>query len=419
MASLAQRPGLDPRDRALSTELIYRSLRWGPGFLPRIDARLRKGVGRTRPEVVWALVVGAVQLSLLDRIPPHAAVATAVDAARAVAGEGAARLVNGVLRAMLREAGGERLAPPDPRACYPAFILDAFDDLGPAAVDAPAAYLADAPHCVRARGGTGDILEALAAAGVDGARPGRVPGSALLPRGGAAVRAGAGNARWLPQDEASLAVADAAATLARLAGEGAVVLDACCGGGVKSDVLHGALGSGARVVGMDLDRRRLDLARGLLATAPLVRTDCSVALPVAEGVVDVALVDAPCSGLGTMRRRPEIRARRKAIDVAKLARLQRAILASVARTIRPGGQLVYAVCTFTASEGPDVVRAFLEGSAGADFTPSALPPPPVPAWRLDDNAWLTWDDPATVTDPADTFFVAALTRRAGAEKKLP
>jgi len=408
IARVAGLQGLSRTDAALGTEIIYAALRHAPALLARIEPYLSRGIARTPPPAVWALVAAETQLALLDRVPRHAAVDTAVSAAARLAGRGAGRLVNAVLRRRLRELGDAPPPPPDPGRCYPGWILRSFADLpAEAAKAAPRAYLQRAPYSVRGRGpsvvDSEALLEALASAGVEGARPGRVPGTALLPTGAAGAALGR-TGTLLAQDEASVAVARA---VAELVPRGGRVLDACAGRGVKTELLASLLGPEVELLATDLSAEKLRAAREL-SRVPAAAADLSRSAPLHPGSFDLVFVDAPCTGLGTLRRRPEIRLLRRERDQASLAKLQRAVLRSVLPLLRPCGVLVYTACTYTQAETSSAIEALLSSPEGVGLRPVPLPSPPVASWALPDGAWLTFDDPETVEAPADTFFSCAL-----------
>ena len=157
---------------------------------------------------------------------------------------------------------------------------------------------------------------------------------------------------WTPQEEGSQVVA-----LTLGARPTDRVLDACAGRGNKTGLL---LGTGASVDAADLhpkklDRLRLELARIHFAPSETFAIDWSAGPGDATGPYDKILVDAPCSGTGTLRRRPEIGLRREESDLTALTRLQKTILAQTAGLLRPGGRLVYAVCSVLREEGEEVI----------------------------------------------------------------
>jgi 16S rRNA (cytosine967-C5)-methyltransferase len=203
------------------------------------------------------------------------------------------------------------------------------------------------------------------------------------------------------QDEASQLIAH---VLGARAGER--VLDACAAPGSKTTHIAALAGGQAQVVAGDLYPHRLRLvveAAGRQAVAGVtpVVLDAEAGLPFAAETFDRVLVDAPCTGTGTLRHNPEIRWRLKAEDIAELSGRQRRILLEAARVVRRGGRLVYSTCSIEREENEEVIRDFLDG--GADFRPIN----PSPARALQPNgAARTWPQ----RDDVDGFFVAAFER---------
>ena len=314
---LAER-GLQGRDAALATELAYGTLR-GQGTYDAVLARcVDRPLDRVDPPVQDLLRLGAHQL-LATRVPPHAAVATTVALARATVGPGAAGFVNAVLRRVATAdlPGWLDQVAPDPardpvgalavRHAHPRWVVAAFRDaLGGSFAETAAALAADnvAPEVTLvARPGRGSVAELAAA----GAAPGRwSPYAARLAGGNpaelAAVRAG----RAAVQDEGSQLVALALADVP-LAGPDRRWLDLCAGPGGKAALLAGlAAHRSARLLAVERQPHRARLVAGALgggAGAAVVVADGTVASWPA-GAFDRVLVDAPCSGLGALRRRP-------------------------------------------------------------------------------------------------------------------
>jgi 16S rRNA (cytosine967-C5)-methyltransferase len=173
------------------------------------------------------------------------------------------------------------------------------------------------------------------------------------------------------QDEAAMLVAHATAPAA-----GATVIDACAAPGGKTTHLAALMGDRGRVIACDIHPRKL---QGLAERAARMGATCVEAhhLDAREigrtwpDQADAVLVDAPCSGLGTVRRRPEIKWRAREADLAHHASAQGAMLAGVAGAVRPGGTLVYSVCSLEPEEGPQIVAAFR--AAHAEFSAAPLP----------------------------------------------
>jgi 16S rRNA (cytosine967-C5)-methyltransferase len=369
---------LDPRDRALATQLVYGTLAW-QGLLDHVLARLGREPRRLDPDVRTLLRLALFQIIKLDRVPEFAAVDTAVDLAKTIKGGAPSGLVNAILRRFLREGRSLALPPESDRArhlavatSHPRWLVERWlDELG--LDDAPALLASDnepAPTTLRvltARGSREHLIAALADAQV-AARPTQYAADGLILESAADPIALPGwREGWFTvQGEASQLVA---AMLG--AAPGARVLDVCAAPGGKALAAAGTVGPAGLTVALDphhagLARLRAEAGRLGLRVAR-VRADAT-RLPLANGAhFDAVLVDAPCSGLGTLRQHPEIRWRRQPADVAALAALQTRLLAAAASHVRPGGALVYATCTISRMENDAVVDAFL--SAHAEFRP--------------------------------------------------
>ena len=363
------RAGLDERDRRLAAELVYGVLR----NRMRIDRALaaHAELKRTPPRVVTALRVAAYQVLFLDRVPGYAAVDDAVSAARALGGAKLAGFCNAVLRKLV--AAGEPALPDEPRAriemahSLPAWIVDELAAAAPGQLDeVAAAFARPAPLVARAnrRRTTREALIAeLAAAGV-GARPIEAAAMAIAlegvgePSRNEAFRAG----RWTVQDTGAQQVGELAAPRA-----GQHILDACAGVGGKSTHLAELCDDAAAIDAADQLPTKLELASetahrlGLGGIRPVVCDLLDPAAPLAASY-DLIVLDAPCSGLGVLRRHPDAKWRLQPADVPRLAALQRRLLDAVVARLAPGGALVYSVCTFTRAEGPDQVAALIERS---------------------------------------------------------
>jgi 16S rRNA (cytosine967-C5)-methyltransferase len=256
---------------------------------------------------------------------------------------------------------------------------------------------------VAARASERDVLEELRAAG------GELTPSWIAPDGwrirGAStrLRALAREGLVYVQDEASQL---AAHLLGAQAGER--VLDVCAAPGSKTTYIADRSRGAALVVAGDLYEHRLrtlvesGVRQGALAIAAIVY-DATLPLPFAVGAFDRVLVDAPCTGTGTLRRNPEIRWRISPSDIADLRVRQRAILCSAAKTVRSGGRLLYSTCSVEPEENEAVVASFLEENSDFGEVSMAVPH----ALRSGRAAARTWPQ----RDGADGFFIAAFERR--------
>lgn len=354
------------RDRAFASHLAYEALRWQGTLDHLLRQHLDRDLTDVEPALLRVLRLGVLQLWHSD-VPAHAAVQTSAELAREAVprrrGDGAAGFVNGVLRAVARRLGdrGPRW-PDDPReraalsTGHPRWVVDELADRhGLARTAAILAADSDpAPTTLRARDDRDVLLAELRAAGVD-VEPGAVAPEAVHvrgvdPRGLPAVVEG----RARPQDEASMLVVHAAEVA-----PGDRVLDLCAGPGGKTTHLATLAGSTGAVVAVELHEHRARQVReaaAAMGVAVDVRVGDATRPPLSEDErFDVVLVDAPCTGLGVGRRRPEVRWRRQPEDVVALAAVQRAILREAGRWLAPGGRLVYAVCTWTHGETDAVV----------------------------------------------------------------
>ncbi len=369
--------GIRGRDAAFATELVYGATRMRGLYDPVIALASGRGVEAIDANVLDTLRLGVHQL-LGMRVPVHAAVDETVALARQVNGIGASGFVNAVMRrvserdrdAWLTHVVPEGLEPTAARAIrtsHPEWIVRALRaallghgaamaDTVDAELDALlAADNAPARVTLVARPGLSSVDELLEAGG----ERGRLARTAVVldegdPGAIRAVREG----RAAVQDEGSqlVALAVAAAEVEREDGSGSEEwLDLCAGPGGKAGLLAGlALLRGAGLVANEVSDHRAELVRHTLAPAIADGGDGQITVRVGDGreigadepdSYDRVLIDAPCTGLGALRRRPEARWRRQPADVVALASLQRELLASGIDATRPGGVIAYATCS--------------------------------------------------------------------------
>jgi 16S rRNA (cytosine967-C5)-methyltransferase len=372
---------LDERDRAFTTDLVYGTLRRQRALDHILGLTSDRPVEELDAPTRAALRLGAYQL--VRDVPAHAAVGETV----AVAPPRSRGYVNAVLRAV---AGigppwpwpeGDRVAELAVRLSYPDWIVDELvNQYG--VEDARASLeVANAPPPValrvnRARATVDDVAAELHADGAD-VTPGVLAGGALLARGiGDPARlASVAEGRATPQDEASQA---AVGILDPQPGETGVDVAAAPGG--KATAIGERVGERGRVVACDVHPGRTRLVAsardrlGLDQVLPVVAD--GRAPPVRAAKADRVLVDAPCSGLGVMRRRAELRWRIRPEDVSRLVELQRDLLRAAARVVKPGGVVVYSVCTLTAAETTGV-----DAWAARELPDLVADPPPGAPWR--------------------------------------
>ncbi len=340
-------------DRGLLTELVYAALRRQRALDRWIARACDRGlVGMAQPVLV-ALRLGALQLADMPRIPAFAAVDATVQACKGTPGhnQGSVGFVHAVLRTLSRRVLAGDL--PD-RDDLPPWIAARIVQLGRAvAVDPVAlqhAFCQAAPLHLQVLGSGQQLAERAASLQDQG-----VLGPAL-PVPGAYVAAGPAVLGHPLFGVTFLAMDAASAAVVRWLDPqpGWRVLDLCAGRGVKSAVIAGC---GAHVTAVDVSVAKLAQARALAMAAgtPLQETlaaDATGDLAVDHHSFDAVLVDAPCTGLGTLRRRPEIRHRRRAADLTGLGHLQGQLADRAVQWLRPGGVIMLATCSFAEEEGP-------------------------------------------------------------------
>jgi 16S rRNA (cytosine967-C5)-methyltransferase len=369
----------DDRDRAFAAHLAYDTLRWEGTLDWALGTVLTRPLADVEPALRRVLRLGALQL-LRTSVPHRAAVATSVALAREQVPKGRAKGAGGFVNGVLRNLGRriDQLPWPDVEVDpighlalttgHPAWIVS--DLLGRFGLDRTREILEadDRPPGVTLRvvGDRDEVLAELVAAGLEATAGAveeaiRVPGAD--PRRLGAVRDG----RAVPQDEASMRVAHATGVRS-----GDRVLDLCAGPGGKATHLATLAGPTGAVVGIELHPHRAELIRQAAARQGVevdVRVGDAAAPPLdTDERFDAVLLDAPCSGIGTGRRRPEVRWRRTPEDTVELATIQRRLLDAAADRVAPGGQLTYAVCTWTAAE-TDAIARWFDAAHGSRFEP--------------------------------------------------
>jgi len=370
-AELGRAVQLEARDRALATELVYGSLRVMPWLLADIGRHVPKGIESVEERVRAPMVIAAYQL-WFTRVPAFAAVSEAVETVRRMRGPRVAAFANAVLRKVAERAAGERATEPDAMRekaiveSTPAWLRAALARAMPEEeVRALLAMGAEPPPVALRveRAEERDAwIEKLRAA-VPGAtfEPGRISPLAILARGAGRPQSlpGWSEGAWSVQEEGSQAAA-----LAVDAREGDQVLDACAGRGNKTAILARRVGATGAVDACDTNPTKLarleeELARLGLHVRATHAVDWTVGSGDVTGTYDRVLVDAPCTGIGTLRRRPEIGLRLKEQDLVDRPRAQLAIATRAADHVRRGGALVYVVCSVLREEAEDVIDALL------------------------------------------------------------
>ena len=413
-ADLERNIQLDARDRALATELAYGTLRLLGWLTKRLDRHATRGIGPVDVQVRAQLLVAAYQVLVLTRVPAFAAVDEAVNVVKALRGPRVAGFANAVLRKLASEPkpGAEEIARAALDAADPALARAIVSAVGEAGALRLLVSEESPPLGLRVE--RADERDAWIAR-LREARPeasiaaGHVSPLAIVARGAGRLTdlPGWEEGAWTSQEEGSQVVA---LSLGARAGES--VLDACAGRGNKTGLLARAVGKDGAVDAADLHPAKLErlvteLERIGVAPRATFAVDWAAGTGGATGPYDRILVDAPCSGTGTIRRRPELLLRRKAADLPALTELQRAILARVAGLVRPGGRLVYAVCSVLREEAEDVIAEAWTAPLGLTAAPfdaeiaKSLAPAGATSFRL-----------SPLEHETDGYFVASFVKRA-------
>ncbi len=404
-----ERHRLDVRDAGLTTELVSGTIRLRATYDAVLSACSSRPLAKVDAVVLDALRLGTHQL-LNTRVPPHAAISTSVDLVRARGKTSAAGFVNAVLRkvsardldAWMVELGADL----GTRHSHPAWVVD---ELRRAVGDAELEALLEADNApprvtLVARPGRAERAE------LPGEPTPFSPHGVVLEGGNPAAVPAVAEGRAGVQDEGSQLVAVAMAG-APVAGADESWLDLCAGPGGKSALLAGlAAGRGARLLAVERQHHRSRLVARVLGGADGVLgvlTADGTAPPLRPASFDRVLVDAPCTGLGALRRRPEARWRRRREDLDTLVPLQRLLLAAAVELVRPGGVVAYATCSPVLAETAEVVSAELDARPDVvlDDARAVLPDVPDCAGPLDGTVQL-WPH----RHGTDAMFIALLRR---------
>ena len=366
------RSELDPRDRRLVTELVYGILR----LRGKIDFALTqfcdRPLKRLQPEILWLLRMGAYQLLELDRIPAHAAVNSTVELARELQLDKATGLVNAVLRSLERGRFDipwptpERIKPYLQHVCsLPVWLTKELMRLLPnVEAQALGESLTSVPpltlRCNSLKIDRERLLAELAKAGHQARPCFFAPEGIVIDQRSESPLPGDTEGWYQVQDEASMLMAHLLDVH-----PGQRILDSCAAPGGKTTHLAALTGHQAEIIALDKYPRRVELIQQgaqRLGCSSIVAREWDLTEPpefLEMQSFDRVLFDAPCSGLGVLRRNPEGRWNKTSVNLRELAVLQRRILENIAKLVKPGGKLLYSVCTFSHCETDAIVESFL------------------------------------------------------------
>jgi 16S rRNA (cytosine967-C5)-methyltransferase len=442
---------LSREDHALMQELALGVLRWQIQLDFFIERYARRGLGKLDLEIVIALRLGLYQLKFLSRVPPHAAINESVNLVKSRGKKSAAAFVNAVLRAAQRDeaflsgraieamsgAGIERLSV---ETAHPQWLLARWTDrygeeeardMALANNAGPRAAFRFNPR----RAEESKTREWLRDHDITVRDSSLAPYAAVVESGALTPQSEPVRKGWIYlQDESSQLVAHLATPLAdfvRFNIQRPKFLDLCAAPGGKTTLIASLLPDDARIVAGDFRLHRLRAMKELcgrlgVENAGLIQLDAAGDLPfdpqalaphalaphalAPHGGFDVALLDAPCSGLGTLQRHPEIKFRASEAGIRRLSDLQKRLIVNAARQVRVGGLLTYSVCSTEPEEGEEVIAWFRQRHPEfRDMTRERLL-----EIGLDPAALLTPSFGARTFGPragGESFFVCALWKR--------
>jgi 16S rRNA (cytosine967-C5)-methyltransferase len=373
-------------DRSFLTELVYGTLRWRGTVDWILNQVVRSGLDRLTPWIRNILRLGVYQLLFMNKIPPSAVCNEGTNLAKRYGHQGVARLVNGVLRSVARR--GQDWEYPDPqekpvehiaaRYSHPEWMVERWlKRYGQE--ETIALCLANNQPAVNSirtntlRLSVEELIQRLQTEGVE------VEASRLIPEGLRLKRLSAytslaafGQGLFQVQDESSMLAGYGLGPL-----PGTRVIDACAAPGGKTTHLAQLMKNQGEILAFDLHGHKIGLVQENCRRlgVNIVRTSVMDAreLPgLWSGWADFVLVDAPCSGLGVLRRRPDARWHKNPGQIRELASLQSQILTAASQCLRPGGTLLYSTCTLEPEENEGIVRHFL--AAGTDILSSLNKP---------------------------------------------
>ena len=358
-------------DRKFCTELVYGTVKAGASLDWKISKYLSRPLAKVDEKVLAVLRVGFYQIFFLDRVPNSAAVNESVELSKKFCGLGASKFVNGVLRSAVREPHKSDFPTGDDvkslalRKFHPAWLVKLFiEEFG---LDATKKILdfdnTEPPLCLRVnflKTTREKMLDALKNFGLQ-AEPSTLAPEGIICRGHGALDKfqPLRNGLCQVQDESSM-------TAARLLNPQAdeFVIDACAAPGGKATHLAELMQNRGRIVAADIYETKLEHIKanaqrlGIKIIEPLLIDACEIGEKFFEQA-DKVLVDAPCSGLGVLRRKADLRRKKNPDELNELPALQEKILSGASEALKHGGILLYSTCTITRRENQEVVEKFL------------------------------------------------------------
>ncbi|MCM3784218.1 16S rRNA (cytosine(967)-C(5))-methyltransferase RsmB [Neobacillus mesonae] len=365
---------LSPADAGLATELVYGTIARRKTLDYFLESYVAKGLAKLQPWVRCLLRLSLYQILYLDRIPDHAAVSEAVNIAKRKGHQGISGMVNGVLRNILRNQGELKIPsnlPPAKRISlehsHPEWLVERWiAQYGEETAEAMCKANNEAPP-VSVRVNTTMISRDKLMKEMQDA--GLIVEPSAISNDGIIVTSGGNMAltNWYKegmlsiQDESSMLVAGAVDPK-----PGMKVLDCCAAPGGKTSHMGEKMEDRGQIIANDIHPHKIQLIQSQAERLGLasIETVCHDALDLAvsyeEASFDRILLDAPCSGFGVIRRKPDLKWSKSPEDVEAISTLQHQLLGTVAKLLKPGGVLVYSTCTTEQAENGRVVERFLQ-----------------------------------------------------------
>ena len=419
---------LSPADHGLLTELVMGVLRWGGVLDEEIANHIRQLLSKLDLEVLTAIRLGAYQILFLERIPTHAAINESVELVKRARKKSATGLVNAVLRKiaghplftshLLQQRGEPAHTQPSLHdAFHPEWMVKRWKhSYGKEIARKICEHDQSAPRTaariqdlqIAGRAARGQLRAAVPTRTIE-FEPGKLLSSAAIGSAGDVAQSDAFRDHTLViQDEGSQLVA-------LLVGTGRTILDCCAAPGGKTRILAEE-NPGATVVAMELHPRRAALLKKLTRNSDIRIVAADARTMPLDIQFDRILVDAPCSGTGTLARNPEIKWRLKSEDLIRLQGYQVEILLAAMKQVAAGGRVVYSTCSLEPEENQQVIEKVLDATSGFRIvnTRELL-------LELTDSAELVWNDIDSLLDgpylrtipgvhPCDGFFGAIIER---------
>ncbi|SOB92683.1 16S rRNA (cytosine967-C5)-methyltransferase [Ureibacillus xyleni] len=359
---------IDSKDRALLTEITYGTLQHKYTLDFYLEPFIR---GKLDLWVRWLLRLSVYQIVYLNRVPDHAAVNEAVEIAKRRGHKGISSTVNGILRSILRQGIPSVDVIDDPikrlaiQTSHPEWLVERFIESYGVEKTTEMLHENNVPPIQTVRVNTTkasleEVLQLLQAEGIEAKQSNVIPECIHFVTGQAS-RTNAFKEGYITiQDESSMMPANVLNPQ-----KGWRILDMCAAPGGKTTHLAEKMGNNGSILATDLHPHKLDLVDAtskrlglnIIQTAPIDGRKAAEYLE-AESF-DAVLVDAPCSGLGVMRRKPDIKYTKREEDFESLHRIQVELLNNAVKVLKPGGRLVYSTCTVNSSENEETVHAFL------------------------------------------------------------